>query len=153
MTLRRMAIGCQWWMTTMNERTPSGWYEDARRRDAGHDEMQARVWGLLRSKEGYSKVSVERPSIENGRIIGFADAASMFRGEQGSIYLLYGVKPVIHSVGSLLRQCEATLRLARREWRPTADIRVIAVVYDDDPKADLFQEYHAFQCWRLAREP
>ena len=83
--------------------TPSGWGDAAQERDAGHDEMQARVYrDLLRMTEAKefvirrrvnqfsserkdfiaNYVEVERPFVADGRLIGFADIAVQFKHEE-----------------------------------------------------------------------
>jgi hypothetical protein len=150
--------------------TPSGWGDDARGRDAGHDEMQARVYRewladveskkiLVRPIFGTdrefvcSDVIVEKPFTERsqhsiGRLLGFADVAVGFlhvdaRYEKPSHiwwWVFFEIKPVIYSVGAVIRQCIATEITAHRAGIRGFDVN--AVVYADDPKADLLKELH-----------
>jgi hypothetical protein len=158
--------------------TPSGWGDDAQVRDRGHDEMQARFYrewlGLIKKKTITRPVfgtdrefvcvaaHVEVPFTESsrhgtGRLLGFADVAVTFghedtRGVKPSYtwWRFYcEIKPVIYSVGAIIRQCKATEILAKRggiEW-----FDVYAIVYEDDPKAALLEELYP-QTVRISRE-
>lgn len=83
-------------------RTPSGWHDDASRRDAGHDEMQAaqlRFWrsadsvpSIERDVHGstygffFRHVEAEYPfrDSRSGRLSGFADLVLRFETEESS---------------------------------------------------------------------
>lgn len=144
--------------------TPSGWHEDAGRRDAGHDEMQLRVWrsfnkahsikrevgsrGLLTYEKAL--VFVEYPFKVVGRgIAGFADIAVKYEapGDGHSYYVFCELKPIISSVGALIRQCRATYLLAEASLRDrhsghALPCDVFAFIYEDDPKAALLRELY-----------
>ena len=131
-------------------RTPSGWHDDAQHRDAGHDEMQAAVWRWLSTQEGerdgdLTWVQVEYPFIARERygtrIVAFGDVVAYSRS---GVYLIYEVKPIIHSVGAVIRQLSAIehafSRITdRHSGRPYPCV-VRAVVPAHDPKLKLLGE-------------
>lgn len=143
--------------------TPSGWHNDAYGRDASHDEMQAAWWRfipyasessirrkayLTESDYAYVGTWVEYPFTIAGRLIGFADVGVLYQSEEADgnnhyrrFWKFYEIKPVIYSVGALIRQVKATKILAER-----ADLtcEVSAVVTSTDPKLDLLCELACF---------
>ena len=144
------------------ELTPSGWHDDAYRRDAGHDEMQARCWRLVQEDQtpiqhgrvqyAYYGAFVEYPFTDRGRLIGFADVAVVYQSEETKstsygtfykrYYRFYEIKPRIHSVGAVIRQCKATRILASRSG--FENFTVAAVIRSGDPKKELLCEMADF---------
>lgn len=133
-------------------RSPSGWHEDAiRNRDAGHDEMQAAELLFIQSQAGHPihrggkefflhGAWIEVPFSLGDRVIGFADVGAQFvtPGESPHIFWIFlEIKPVIGSVGAVVRQVKATEYAASRAGMPG---EVWAVVYKDDPKLGLLEE-------------
>jgi len=133
--------------------TPSGWDSDTRYRDAGHDEMQIRVYRdwvggiaekyeITREERKYVAYSVQAEIplvIEKNKLLGFADIGVRFQAEDGrGWWQFYELKPRIGSIGGVMRQCEATDFLLRRIG--CKNYEVIALVYADDPKAILLEE-------------
>jgi hypothetical protein len=104
-------------------------------------------------------VWVESPFTElrSERLIGFADVAVRFAYINASRapattewwWYFYELKPVIYSVGAVIRQCEATIINAKRAGFRNFD--VLALVYEDDPKAALLKELHPLTI-RTSRE-
>lgn len=144
--------------------TPSGWHDDARHRDAGHDDVHVGVWRHLRDRENasyqwkspktgnriaYPRVSIEFEKAfgEHDRIFCFADISEHYRCADGVLIIAYEIKPRIESVGALVRQC-AALRLSieasyRREsasWGAGPDVLVRPVVPFGDPKIAMLRE-------------
>lgn len=142
--------------------TPSGWHDDARTRDAGHDDMQAEQYRHFVSEIGWRikrpvfgaemefelvRTIVEFPFIANDRCIGFADLGLQFQADDNGYWWWFiELKPVIYSVGAVIRQCRATIIQAnragfsRKEHRGFSDFEVIPAVYRHDPKAALLHE-------------
>lgn len=112
----------------------------------------------------FKYVEIERPFI-GGRypqVLGFCDIALLFETRQidekheytktratyspDQWWMFLEVKPIIYSVGSVIRQCKATKHLATR-----CDIthcNVYPVVCRDDPKTELLEElYYCVQKW------
>lgn len=105
---------------------------------------------------------IEFPFIGlNGRVSGFADMALQFqtkaRDEDAEsrafrpeyLWLFLEFKPRILSVGAIIRQCKATDVLAERHFARSHNpnvrqprIETRAVIYGDDPKAELLKEMY-----------
>lgn len=140
--------------------TPSGWHDDARNREVGHDEMQLSVWRYLKRKKLESielkgdvfapvGVFLEYPFEHNGRVIAFADICSVWRAAKPDYnnnyrfaYTAYEIRPRIQSAGAILRQC-SSLRVVI-ESRPSGTtkpfVSVIPVVPRTDPGLPLLEE-------------
>ncbi len=157
--------------------TPSGWHDDARNRDAGHDEMQVAVWKYINKrrwetfelwKHEYriSRIDFERAFISDGAIVGFADVCEEFvhNPAQGMRYLflrIWEIKPKIYSVGAIVRQCQA-IRILLRNWKEdkrshtSPSVRLVTVIpvcKPDDPKLSLLIEVEneSVACWNGER--
>lgn len=143
--------------------TPSQWHDDARNRDAGHDDMQIAIFDYLRDLPAEREAGVrqgvwfEHPFARDGRVVAWADilevwdpkpVASGTYPKPKQRYVIFEVKPKIYSVGAVIRQCEAleiaisaTFR-ARTDGGP--DIKVMPIVKHDDPKLSALRHvYHA----------
>jgi hypothetical protein len=159
--------------------TPSGWGDDAPS-DAGHDEMQVRVYRdeLRRAEKGstitrlidakpYEFVTcyaeLEMPIIAKGRAIAFVDVAVQhycddkgLSEENRLFWWFLEVKPVIRSIGSVVRQCKAIDAVVKHNGPRNRGGRLImrgdvfAVVYEDDPKSGLLLEMYPYT-FRLPR--
>ncbi|HET6608856.1 MAG TPA: hypothetical protein VFG62_19430 [Rhodopila sp.] len=125
--------------------TPSEAYETGRARDAGHDNMQARLMLRLRDNpiawDGDEKprdvdILAEQPiEVSAGRIVAFADIAERATFEGGkNAWRIYEIKPSIGSAGALVRQC----RVLEQLLSGRAAI-VIPVVMGNDPKLGDFK--------------
>jgi len=151
--------------------TPSGWENDTRGRDAGHDELQLTLWRYLKKRptepiqtknDGtFSRVSVtvEHPFMVKGIPIAFADVCEVFRSDQVTYdnywnyrYVAYEIKPRIYSVGGIIRQCMA-LEVAIERSGPTRasgkkpEAVVVPVVLRSDPKAEMLKEMYGPNVW------
>jgi len=150
--------------------TPSGWHDDTRSRDAGHDEMQLAVLRKLKSREPepipgrfnevykFRGVYAEFPFYLNGQIIAFADVCEVFRTDKAGyggyyelFYVAYEIKPRILSVGGVIRQAlalDSAIERAKQGRQSTANqCRVIPVVPAHDPKIDLLREMYNGSIW------
>lgn len=149
--------------------TASGWHDDARNRDAGHDEMQADIFRRLSAIEPklcvhapHGQISgrrislgIERPFILKGRILAFADVCEEMNAQDAewdfTMFRCYEIKPKIYSMGALIRQAKATMATIRHVITSAgmrADCEIINCVPHDDPKAKLVQEFWpATQLW------
>lgn len=119
--------------------SPSKWHEDARDRDAGHDEMQLAVLERFRASRDCWP---EMPIIDRrNRVLAFADIAVCQVDDTGrKSWAFIELKPRIHSCGALIRQCKAIEMAAKRAG--IGDCRVTACVYDDDPKLELLRSLY-----------
>ena len=141
--------------------TPSAAHASGDGRDAGHDTMQLQVLNWLNhySANQTFKLSngreyniggtlVEYPLREYhygraaGSPLGYADIGQWFyfdpeRGGRQLAFRFFELKPKLHSVGGLIRQCRALSCLAERiavTLGFCAEYEVIPVVPHDDPK-------------------
>lgn len=150
--------------------TPSGWHDVGRERDSGHDEMQLWVWRWMRRPDNHSPRKFEKDSqrrdadlflfdgawpemeiVVDDRIVAFADVGERwvcrnpFIGKIRYAFVAYEIKPVIYSVGAVLRQCTALARIMSK-WRPDRDthvdppVRIVPVVQHDDSKVAMLIE-------------
>ena len=163
-------------------RTPSGWHDDAKNRDAGHDEMQIEVFDYLVQSRHYEErrrtgendalitsgyIGFEEPLLIRGSIVAWADIYERWLETPGKFkfrqprFFLYEIKPVIYSVGAIIRQCVALANIASVALGDSlgmkASVRVFAVVPAQDPKIDMLKHVypsvaewtgHAFNRWR-----
>lgn len=123
--------------------TPSGWHDDACRRDGGHDEMQMAVWLELQRQakpdptdELTRSVAVEFPMVRRGSgIVAFADIALLWLNTEDDIKraVLYELKPKIHSVFGILRQAMCLEKAFAFAYPGTACL-VEAIIPLKDPK-------------------
>jgi hypothetical protein len=150
--------------------TPSGWYDDAyRSRSVGHDEMQLAVWRHLKAhpRETFHhkgriftrrSITLECAFAQKGVIKTFADICETYEEsskngifEPATCFVIYEIKPVIASVGAIIRQCTAQRHLieynpANEERWPDGkfyakdECRVIPVVPHDDKNVGLLRE-------------
>src|SRR5580765_6228563 len=151
--------------------TPSQWHDDARYRDAGHDEMQIAVFDYLRDKredpqkigqEEYDRVCVhfEYPFMRDGKILAWGDVVAVWEAKNASwpedLYLeIYEIKPRIYSVGAVVRQCIALSYAAVRcgqydrksGRRQSVMAGVVPVVQADDPKINALRHVHCVAAW------
>lgn len=133
-------------------KTPSGWHDDAyRSRDHDHDELHLAVWRRLQKETGVPIIGWLRESVEfefefnaQERIYAFADLCVAYRYdyEDKVFYLdVIEVKPRIHSLGAVVRQCKALKTAIRaclsfEENRNFKLYRVMACVPATDPKLE-----------------
>ena len=151
--------------------TPSGWHDDAKNRDAGHDEMQIAVFDYLRDHQDEQReiagevyvrcgVHFEYPLMRDGKILAWADVAAIWEAKNASypedIYIeIFEIKPTIYSVGAVVRQCIALEYAAvrcgqydRKSGRRQSVLAgVIPVVRVDDPKLDVLRHVHCAVSW------
>jgi hypothetical protein len=141
--------------------TPSGWHDDAARRDGGHDEMQMKVWQILkRQAEELEKndpddrdlrsLAVELPMIRRGSgIVAFADIALLWQDRNNyeiKRAVLYEIKPKIWTIFGILRQAICLERAFLLAY-PNARCLVEAVVPHDDPKLHELAELITCKTW------
>jgi hypothetical protein len=134
--------------------TPSGWHDDARNRDAGHDEMQLAVRNYLLGEKrsdcnGVARTHVlfEYPFIRRGQIIAWGDVVELWQDEKGTrACAVWEIKPKIYSIGAVIRQCVA-LNIAvrdaltdRHSGRCEARVVVHPVVKSGDPKLSMLRD-------------
>ena len=133
-------------------RSPSGWHDDAMGRDAGHDQMQARLLRVFDKERmenfrpgGLVWCGAEYPirptSHHSSRVLAFADIALQYE-IRAQIYAwrFIELKPRIYSCGGLIRQCVMIGFAAERAG--IAKPHVQPCVYDDDPKLSLLAEMY-----------
>ena len=135
--------------------TPSEWHDQTRGRDAGHDQMQIDVWQWLtdnpppvknEGREYRRRKVIFEACFEHTRTITcFADICEVFDATeklnsghvvQWTQYRAYEIKPVISSVGGLIRQL-AALSTAIESAVTASKVTVLPVVRLKDPKFDL----------------
>jgi hypothetical protein len=149
-------------------RTPSGWHDDARGRDAGHDEMQLRHfrWWCRRKGQVFAgkhhegwiigDAYCELPIVLRGRIVAFVDVGIVLHHPDDKSlqhFLLAEIKPKIESVGAVVRQLRAIEHAAGASMEGTYNtFAAAAVVYEDDPKLNLLRET-GVSVVSLTREP
>jgi len=150
--------------------TPSGWENDTRGRDAGHDDLQLRIWRYLKDRASASMetkddgifsrvaVTVEHPFKVKGIPIAFADVCEVFRSDKTTHdgywvyrYTAYEIKPRIYSVGGIIRQCKA-LEVAIERSGPERSTKkpeaiVVPVVFRTDPKVEMLKEMYTGTVW------
>jgi len=151
--------------------TPSGWENDTRGRDAGHDELQLTIWRYLNKRPAAPRhtkndgtfnriaVTIEHPFMVKGIPIAFADVCEVFRSDKVPYdgywsyrYVAYEIKPRIYSVGGIIRQCLA-LEVAIERSGPTmangkkAEAFVVPVVLRSDPKVEMLKEMYSGNVW------
>lgn len=149
--------------------TPSGWGDDTRGRDAGHDALQQSVYrwfktrkinsmripkgvevsgfidgsGMLKSRSVVYEYAVTKwDKSDNLTIMAFADVAELWRpadNTQIALAALMEIKPKIDGVGAVVRQCRA-VALAFRNSNPKAVCHTIPVVPWNDPKLSMLQD-------------
>jgi hypothetical protein len=118
----------------IGSRSPSGWHDHTISRDAGHDAMQVAVFEYLLAEKPrpwrfsdhknefiLENIYFEYPFIKNGHVIAWGDIVRVWIEQDGKndlytklFYEVFEIKPVVHSVGAIVRQCIA-LHLAARE--------------------------------------
>ena len=139
--------------------TPSGWHDDARNRDAGHDEMQIAVFDYLKEKASTggsersyrSEVGFEVPFMRGGQIVAWGDIVEFhYRAGEDNYYrmIIFEIKPKIYSIGAVMRQCvalETTANSIYRTMYPRPTVLSYPVVWCHDPKlASLAHVWRAF---------
>ena len=157
--------------------TPSGWHDDARNRDAGHDEMQIAVFDYRRALsmedmlgrpdtpiEGYSYrrkgIFFEYPLIRDEQILAWGDIVEVWEKKISKeptqiIHKIYEIKPKIYSVGAIVRQCDSLRRTGERcgyydrhsGRRDELTVHVFPVVMDGDPKLSMLQHVCPTLAW------
>jgi hypothetical protein len=127
-----------------SSRCPSSFHDDAYRRDAGHDQMQAEFLGFLRARQVtlfpesatiHREVEGELPIKRRGQIVAYADACEILHVDLTRIVSIFEIKPKIHTVFGIFRQCKAMLALAN-ECMSADQFWVFAVVPHTDPLID-----------------
>jgi hypothetical protein len=102
--------------------TPSQFHDQAYRRDAGHDRLQADFLTFLRSRpfagipEGaivHRTVEAEFPLRRRGEIVAYVDAVEILTVNLSTTASLFEVKPRIHTVFGIVRQAKAYEALAQ----------------------------------------
>lgn len=154
--------------------TPSQWHDDARNRDAGHDEMQMAVFDFLRDQPDVSEreigplqetyvrngVHFEYPFMRDGKILAWGDVVEVWEAKNSSwpedmYFEIYEIKPKIYSVGAVVRQCIALEQAALRcgqfnrstGRRQSVAATVVPVIGVDDPKLHDLQHVHYAVAW------
>jgi hypothetical protein len=129
--------------------TPSGWHEDALRRDAGHDAMHLAVWRFHSIPDSYGSwtrdVHFEWPVLAlRGGIRAFADIAEIYWSgapppgrsyKQWVRVYLYEIKPTVSTVGGIVRQCAALEAAATpyvRRLNGRVELSVMPVIPHDN---------------------
>jgi hypothetical protein len=149
--------------------TPSGWHDDARNRDAGHDEMQIAIFDYLKDREVAplkfkdidevfvrSGVCFELPFMRGNQIVAWGDVVEIY--DQQTKYspqraiIVHEVKPRIYSVGAVVRQCESLTfgvehALADRHSGSRPVVRVFPAVMVDDPKLAMLRHVYRAFAW------
>jgi hypothetical protein len=150
--------------------TPSGWHDDARNRDAGHDEMQIAVFDYLkdrlhlRGKDDYEHrigLYFESPFYVRGHIVAWGDIVELWEKPQYETskkrkYIVWEIKPKIYSVGAVIRQCRSLADAVEAANRDSVSHRrapsgiyyddpmVLPIVRSDDPKLSMLRHvWHA----------
>jgi len=150
--------------------TPSGWHDDARNRDAGHDEMQIAVFDWLkdhavyRGQDGYEDrvgLYFECPFYARGHIVAWGDVVELWEKPQYETskkrrYIVWEIKPKIYSVGAVIRQCRSLVDAVEAANNDSANRRrfpsgisfddpiVYPIVRSDDLKLSMLRHvYHA----------
>ena len=145
--------------------TPSGWHDDARNRDAGHDEMQIAVFDYLKDKpvvhgmNGYEDrigLYFESPFYVRGNIIAWGDIVELWEKPEHETwkkrrYIVWEIKPKIYSVGAVIRQCRTladAVQAANKDVSTRSrgfshisfdDPIVLPIVRSDDPKLSMLR--------------
>lgn len=138
--------------------TPSGWHDDARNRDAGHDEMQIAVFDWVKDHSrafGHVETEFEMPLYHRGQIIAWCDIGQrVFReGVAFPAHLfIWEIKPKIYSVGAVVRQCIALQQAAEKACTNEArclmaEVKVFPVVMVDDPKLSMLRHVFHAHTW------
>ena len=141
--------------------TPSGFHDQAYRRDAGHDAMQQAFLDWLRTRPianlppraaVHRHVEGEYPLWRNGQIVAYADAAEVLTVNLTVTLSLFEINPRIHTVFGVVRQAKALEALARSV---KADFRYchIVVKAEDPLLADLRKEWPRVWAWGVIFEP
>jgi hypothetical protein len=122
-----------------------------------HDRMQADVFEWLKNNPKFgdrwgerTSIKVERPIVVGGTLRAFVDIFEkwcvMEGGRDKEInVVLYEVKPLITSVGGLLRQMSAEAVLVSAEGKnryPDWQIRTCPVVAEHDPSIPLLRRLY-----------
>ena len=150
--------------------TPSGWHDDARNRDAGHDEMQIAVFDWLKYRPIYPRrddcderigLYFESPFYVRGNIVAWGDIVELWEKPQYETsknrrYIVWEIKPKIYSVGAVIRQCRSLADTVEAANKDSASHRrfpsglsydepvVIPIVRADDPKLSMLRHvWHA----------
>ena len=142
---------------------PSRFHDEAYRRDAGHDALQAEFLAFLRSRvvtfiPENSRVSREVEAefpLKNryGVVVSFADAAEILLVNFCCVVSLFEVKPRIETVFGIIRQAKATEALGLQNW-PDAQVYCHVVVPASDPLiAALRHEWPRVWAWGATFEP
>lgn len=104
--------------------SPSRFHDQAYRRDAGHDAMQAAFLDFLRSRPVvivpmgafiHREVEAERALRKDGDIVSYVDAIEIVTVNFTTVANLFEMKPRIHTVFGILRQAKAILELAKQD--------------------------------------
>jgi hypothetical protein len=152
--------------------TPSGWHDDARDRDAGHDEMQIAVFDhlqgnpVVRGMNGYEDrigMYFESPFYVRGHIVAWGDIVELWEKPQYETakkrrYVVWEIKPKIYSIGAVIRQCRSLADVvgASQKDRMTRgsshnlfydDPIVLPIVRSDDPKLSMLRHVCDAMAW------
>jgi hypothetical protein len=153
-------------------RSPSGWHDNAMRRDAGHDAMQLAVLDYLQdldflqnqydlsreSRFHYTRsTQMEYPLVVRGKPVAFADIITIHNKYADnklvlSSYEIYEIKPIIHSIGAIIRQCTALELVGEQTLadpcsREGARVAVNLVVKSTDPKLAALRQVYEPWTW------
>jgi len=153
--------------------TPSGWHDDARNRDAGHDEMQIAVFDYLQDKpvlhgmDGYNDrigLYFESPFYVRGHIVAWGDIVELWEKPERETwkrrrYIVWEIKPKIYSVGAVIRQCRSLVDAVEAANKDSVSHRrapssisyddpiVIPIVQSDDPKLSMLRHVRHAITW------
>jgi hypothetical protein len=152
--------------------TPSGWHDDARNRDAGHDEMQIAVFDhlqdnpVVRGMNGYEDrigMYFESPFYVRGHIVAWGDIVELWEKPQYETakkrrYVVWEIKPKIYSIGAVIRQCRSLADVvgASQNDRMTRgsshnlfydDPIVLPIVRSGDPKLSMLRRVCGAIAW------
>ncbi len=138
--------------------TPSGWHDQAWRREAKHEAMQRELLAFLRSRSiaGLPETPLVRRTVEGeylitiGRnIVGFADAVEILNIRLQTTVSLFEVKPRIDDLFAIVRQAKALLQLAKRAIPAEFHYCHLIVPHDDHKLAYLRREWPHTWAWGI----
>ena len=144
---------------TFSGRSPSGWHDSAMARDAGHDEMQIAVCEHLRAQPSspmtvngkqfvVDEVFIEAPIMRGKMIVAWCDVLRTWKEDAqkyrpARLFDMFEIKPAIHSVGAVIRQCQSLEIVAESTFldgeAPGSAARVFPIVRAADPKLSLLR--------------
>lgn len=148
-------------MTGLHPLPPSRFHDQAYRRDAGHDVMQAEFLDWLRGRPMvmppnaavHRHVEGEYALRRRGQIVSYVDAIEIVTVNLSAVANLFEIKPRIETVFGIVRQAKALLDLAQGDIRADQHYCHVVVKAGDPLLPELRKHWRHVWAWGARFEP